>query len=379
MKQELTEGLIIKNYKVLCEDYLGVKPTKGACRKYHFKELERYCDYHKEGQKIIIDKVFECVKEKIDMRGKQDNNTAPYVENIKLNVIGELLTKGTNGKYVVGKGVLLRNIGLTNINYSYCKRRQNKLATYLEINKEIVNDYYNSVDSMLLGNLEKALKDLSNQKIIQYNTTLLLCKNIITNITYEHTTRIDEFDEEIETVTPIVQSDVVYVEATDEERTIILDVENNILKEMNEKRLTDVILKGKSKEYYSRCYKEIRKSIKDINFYFQAYNIIYLFDELADYLEKNGYDDWSKELTKTQSELINSGAIKRIIDNATKRQEKSKKENDKGIGIKRDEKKRMRIKENYIPTYNKLNNSVINLHTENIKEQVHKAKQKLDV
>ena len=47
MKQELTEGLIIKNYKVLCEEYLGVKPTKGACRKYHFKELERYCDYHR--------------------------------------------------------------------------------------------------------------------------------------------------------------------------------------------------------------------------------------------------------------------------------------------------------------------------------------------
>ena len=236
LNAKLYEGLIIKNYKELCEEYLDVKPTKGACRKYHFKELERYCDYHKEGQKIIIDKVFECVKEKIDMRGKQDNNTAPYVENIKLNIIGELLTKGTNGKYVVGKGVLLRNVGLTNINYSYCKRRQNKLATYLEINKEIVNDYYNSVDSMLLGNLEKALKDLSNQKIIQYNTTLMLCKNIITNITYEHTTRIDEFDEEIEIVKPIVQSDVIYVEATDEERSIILEVENDILKEMNEKR-----------------------------------------------------------------------------------------------------------------------------------------------
>ena len=37
MKQELTEGLIIKNYKVLCEEYLDVKPTKGNGRKYHFK------------------------------------------------------------------------------------------------------------------------------------------------------------------------------------------------------------------------------------------------------------------------------------------------------------------------------------------------------
>ena len=378
MNLENLELKTYKNYKELC-NALEWEVSSGNTKKKQLRILSEICNYEKQGNKFIIKEIYENTEVHLDMRGKQDNNTAPYVENIKLNIVGELLTKGINGKYVVGKGVLLRNIGLTNTNYSYCKRRQNKLATYLEINKEIVNEYYNNVDSMLLGNLEKALKDLSNQKVIQYNTTLLLCKNIITNITYEHITRVDEFDEEIETIKPIVQSDVIYVEATDEERTIILDVENNILKEMNEKRLTDVILKGKSKEYYSRCYKEIRKSIRDINFYFQAYNIIYLFDKLADYLEKNGYDDWSKELTKTQSELINSGAIKRIIDNATKRQEKSKKENDKGFGTKRDEKIRMRIKENYIPTYNKLNNSVINLHTENIKEQVHKVKQKLDV
>ena len=362
MKLENLELKTYKNYKELC-NALEWEVSSGNTKKKQLRILSEICNYEKQGNKFIIKEIYENTEVHLDMRGKQDNNTAPYVENIKLNIVGELLTKGINGKYVVGKGVLLRNVGLTNTNYSYCKRRQNKLATYLEINKEIVNEYYNNVNSMLLGNLEKALKDLSNQKVIQYNTTLLLCKNIITNIKYEHITRVDEFDEEIETIKPIVQSDVVYVEATDEERTIILDVENNILKEMNEKRLTDVILKGKSKEYYSRCYKEIRKSINNINFYFQAYNIIYLFDKLVDYLNQNGYDDWNKELTKNQSELINSGAIKRIIDNATKRQEKAKKENDKGFGIKRDEKIRMRTKENYIPTYNKLNNSVINLHT----------------
>ena len=65
MIKELKEGLIIKNYKVLCEEYLGVKPTKGNGRKYHFKELERYCEYHKEGQKIIIDNVYKDKKEKV--------------------------------------------------------------------------------------------------------------------------------------------------------------------------------------------------------------------------------------------------------------------------------------------------------------------------
>lgn len=177
MKTEnLKIGQIIKNYKVLCTDYLNVEPTKGNGRNYHFKELERFCLYHKEGQKIIIDEVFNEVKEKVDMRGKQDNNTPKYVENIELNIIGELLTRGQDNKYVVGRGVLLRNVGLTNINYSYCKRRQDKLATYLEVKKEVVNDYYTCVDSMILGNLEKALKNLSNKKIIQLNSTLLICK-----------------------------------------------------------------------------------------------------------------------------------------------------------------------------------------------------------
>ena len=375
MKLENLELKTYKNYKELCEA-LEWKVANGNSKKKQLRILSEICDYEKQGNKFIIKEIYKNTEVHLDMRGKQDNNTAPYVENIKLNIVGELLTKGINGKYVVGKGVLLRNVGLTNVNYSYCKRRQNKLATYLEINKEIVNDYYNSVDSMLLGNLEKALKDLSNQKIIQYNTTLLLCKNIITNITYEHTTRIDEFDEEIETVTPIVQSDVIYVEATDEERSIILKVENEILKEMNEKRLTDIILKGKSKEYYSRCYKEIRKNIKDINFYFQAYDIIYLFNNLVEYLEKNGYDDWSSELSRNQSEIINTGAMNKIINNATKRQEKSIKENGKGFGIKRDAKIRIRIDENYIPTYKKINKSIIDINSKNIKEEVKKSTKK---
>lgn len=369
--ENLKEGQVIKNYKELCE-ILNWKTTGGTYKKARLKELERYCSYHKEGNKIIIDEIYKDVKEKVDMRGKQDNNTPSYVEDIKLNIIGELLTKGINGKYVVGKGVLLRNVGLTNCNYSYCKRRQSKLANYLEINKEVINDYYNSVDSMLLGNLEKALKDLTNQKIIQVNTTLLLCKNVITDITYEHTTRIDEFDEEIETIKPVVQSDVIYVQATDDERQIILDIENKVLCNMNEKRLTDIILKGKSREYYSKCYKEIRKEIKDINFYFQAYDIMFLFDKLVLFLGEKGYDDWTKDLTKLESNKINVGAINKIINNATKRQDKAIKMNETwGENI--NNKKQFRTKDDYIPNYNKINSNVISLEAKNIKKEVKKS------
>lgn len=366
----LEEKQEIKNYKMLCE-ILNEPIKTGKSKQLQIKDWQRYFNFHKEGQKIIIDEIFNEEKEKVDMRGKQDNNTPKYVENVELNIIGELLTKGTDGKYVVGRGVLLRNVGLTNTNYSYCKRRQDKLASYLEIKKEVVNDYYNCVDSMLVGNLEKALKNLSNKKLIQLNSTLLICKNIITDITYQHTTTIDEFDEEIEIVKPVVQSDVIYIQATDEERKLINITEKKILDEMGFEKLTDVFLKNKLKEYYSKCYKEIRKDIKDINFYFQAYDIIYDFNILANELEKRGYDDWSKELKEEQQNIINFGAMDRIISNAEKRKDKATP--DFGTLLESD-KKYIRTQDEYITNYNELNNNVINIYAKNIKDKVKKSK-----
>jgi hypothetical protein len=368
--KNLEVGQIIKNYKQICE-LLNEDIKTGKSKQLQLKDWERYFSFHKEGQKIIIDEVFNDIKEKVDMRGKQDNNTAKYVENIELNIIGELLTKGHESKYVVGRGVLLRNVGLTNTNYSYCKRRQDKLASYLEIKKELVNDYYNCIDSMLLGNLEKALKNLSNKKLIQLNSALLICKNVLTNITYQHITEIDEFDEEIEIIKPIVQSDVIYIQATDEERHLINIIEKRILIEMGFEKLTDVFLRNKLKEYYNKCYKELRKEIKDLNFYFQAYDIVYDFDILANELEKCGYDDWSKELKEQQSNIINNGAMDRIISNAEKRKDKATP--DIGTLLESD-KKYIRTQDSYIEGYNQLNNNIINNKAKNIKDKIKKIK-----
>jgi len=225
---------------------------------------------------------------------------------------------------------------------------------------------------MILGNLEKALKNLSNKKVIQLNSTLLICKNVLTDVTYQHITQVDEFDEEIEIIKPVVQSDVIYVQATDEERHLINVSEKKVLTNMGFEKLTDVFLKNKLKQYYDQCYKEIRREMKDLNFYFQAYDIIYDFDILANELEKHGYDDWSKELKKEQSDIINSGAMNRIMDNAEKRKDKATP--DFGTLLKSD-KKYIRTQDEYITGYNQLNNSVINVNSKNIKANVKKAKE----
>ena len=54
--QNLTEGQIFKNYKLLCEA-LGIKPTTGETKQNQMKLLSELVDYHKEGNKIIIDKI----------------------------------------------------------------------------------------------------------------------------------------------------------------------------------------------------------------------------------------------------------------------------------------------------------------------------------
>ena len=63
--ENLKEGMVIKNYKELCR-YLEWNTTTGNAKKSQFKDLERYCKYHKEGQKIVIDKIYKTPLPKED-------------------------------------------------------------------------------------------------------------------------------------------------------------------------------------------------------------------------------------------------------------------------------------------------------------------------
>lgn len=64
--ESLFEGLIIKNYKELCS-ILEIKVEAGNSKKAQLKELERFIKYHKEGNKFIIDEVYNenSIREKM--------------------------------------------------------------------------------------------------------------------------------------------------------------------------------------------------------------------------------------------------------------------------------------------------------------------------
>lgn len=298
-----------------------------------------------------------------------------YIDDLELRLLGEFLTKGKENNLTIGKSVLLRDVGLVNSNYSYCKQRQEKLANYLDIDKETIYDYYNSVDSMVINNLEKALKNLTNEKIIDLDTTTIVCKNRLLDVNYKHETYIDEYDEEIERIIPIANSDIIYEEATLEEHEIILKVEGEILDKMKARRVTDLFATGRIKEYYNECYKQIRKELSDFNFYFKAYKITYNYDRIVNKLNEYGYDDWLKEMELEYNNLINRGVKDKIISNAQNRKVRKDKEYENVIGTKPDEKHKCRLDDNYIGKYNNINENIIDINAKNIKKNVAKTKQ----
>lgn len=364
----------IKNYKELC-DLLDWKISAGDSKKSQLKELERYCKYHKEGNKFIIDEIHNEPKDKQDNRKNNKGKSADYIDDLALRLLGEFLTKGKDNNLTIGKSVLLRDVGLVNSNYSYCKQRQEKLANYLDIDKETIYDYYNSVDSMVVNNLERALKNLSNEKIIDLDTTTIVCKNKLLGVNYKHETYIDEFDEEIERIIPIANADIIYEEVTLEEHEIILKVEGETLDKMKVRRVTDLFATGRIKEYYNECYKQIRRELSDFNYYFKAYKITYNYDRIVNKLNEYGYDDWLKEMEQEYNHLINCGVKDKIISNAQNRKARKDKEYESVIGIKPDEKHKCRLDDNYIGKYNNINLNVIDTSAKNIKKNVAKTKQ----
>ena len=62
-----------KNYKAMCEEN-GLEVKAGKSKQLQMKEIERLYDFHKEGNKIVIDEKYDVPEEKVD--GRKNNGGA---------------------------------------------------------------------------------------------------------------------------------------------------------------------------------------------------------------------------------------------------------------------------------------------------------------
>lgn len=366
---DLKAGQTIKNYKVLCTDFLEVEPTKGNGRNYHFKELERFCTYHKEGQKIIIDEVFNEIKEKVDMRkseniSERDNrhngNNSFYNEDIQKLLLLLMASSTIDNEIILPISILLNKLSMINYNYSLGRRNQDKLSEILEIDEKYINEFYDSTHSSLRSSLETSLNSLSKKALLRWQTVRMVCKKVAV-VKYNELDEI-EVDMDTDRVQYSIQEE--YNLATKEQDLIILEAEKFVLDLLGYESINEIIKHGLIDEFYKQVYKIVQKKA-NIKYYFNGYKLIFNRKDVISALEKYGED-----LEPVRVEL-NNKVKEKTLDNAIKRQEKSEKDTYCDFGEKhKTPRQKMRMSDDYLKNIQLIIDTVIDLKAKNIRNKL---------
>ena len=379
IKIKLSIGMAIKNYREMCF-ILEEKEKKGKSRLLQIANWERYFKWHKDGQKFIIDEVFEMPIEKIDNRGKTENNKAKYLTNIESLILNLLVQGGSlgYGKVFLSKNKILRELKMINNNYAFCKLRLPKLSEFMNIDNEVIKEWYDSTSRMLESNLDSALKNLESQSLIFWSKEITIAKAIplaeINKNKISKTKVIDQYDEEIINYDYYATNEVVlqYREGTDDEKRFILYTEKEILKEMGLDNKSQVIACGLWQDFIERVNNILLDKL-NIAFYYKSYKILFNLEHVLENIDINDFKltDFIETIEKKK---LNEGIINRIENNAINRQERAKKKKEKIIGKTRDEKIIFRSDNNYINNTNKLSDNLINSNAKDIRNNVKKIK-----
>ena len=155
--------MVIKNYKELCR-YLEWNTTTGNAKKSQFKDLERYCKYHKEGQKMVVDEVFETPLPSNSQSGRP---TSIISDSIQLSIL-YALSKQTDGILEISKSKLLTAVGLINEQFNFVAYNRGLYSEYRHITEDIIHEFFDKAYSNINGYLDRALKILDNKALIKY-------------------------------------------------------------------------------------------------------------------------------------------------------------------------------------------------------------------
>ncbi|AVK50654.1 hypothetical protein AXY43_23015 [Clostridium sp. MF28] len=229
-----------KNYKEICAAMDWV-PTTGKGRPLQFKDLERFCNYHKQGQKIIIDEIFSEPLPKED--NKRNSIYAENVDKLLVHMCSELYD--SKYKYIeLSTNGMLVKLHMINRNYRIGRNNIDKFSRYLEIPIETLYDFFNSTHKKNKDITESGLNRLKNKCLIDWYLVRKVCT---------------------------VDGD--YRNATDAELEGIKEIEQEILKNLYLKSKKDVFTSGKWNKFMKEKSKMLREMM-NLQFDFDVYHIV---------------------------------------------------------------------------------------------------------
>ena len=290
----MLERKIYKNWRELCES-VGWDTTGGNYRKARVKDLNDVCNYHKDGNKIIIDEIFGELLEETNKRASNGGNSTKSTKEddnrvnngntghstSKYEMIDTLIyNQLSDGYRIFTKKQLIKNAGL------YISK--DTINNACDVNKYSVNDFLDVYNSTINKLIDTSLNRLSKNGIIEYSKVIVI----------DNSLNVVDLDSKV--------------------CKVIENIENEVAQDMNVKNVF-LLSEQEKKLFYDKCNKKAIESGVCFDYYYRAYRITKI-----NTLDK--YSNTAKEelLNKLCKSIKKSKTFKSKIEDAQNKFDKIK-------------------------------------------------------
>lgn len=276
---DICVGQVLKNYKELCKA-LGITEKKSGSKAYQLKEIERYIEYHKQGNKFIITKIYD------EPLFKKSNSV--YKELIYSCLIAILHKNRNNKNFFITKSKLLEQLGFVNKNFAECRTAVKAAADYLKVDEKFLIDFFKAnqdrVNTIFQYHLDRFIQETNCCTVDK--EVIRICENIPNLIGIDK----DEIGEK-------------HRFATYKEIDKIDECEKKVLELLKVKKKSDLHMKNLWIVFVNEC-NELLKKDSDFKF-FNYYYKVYLFK-----IDKSRIEDLYKNLTEKKISILSTAINK---------------------------------------------------------------------
>lgn len=293
---KLENGMVFKNYKALCE-FMEWKVYKGGSnsQKAQIKILDSMCDWHKEGNKIIVDEVYEV---RLASKDGRINNTnagvkSEFQEDMEIALMAYFNSK-KDRVLVCSKAKLMENLGFVNGKFIAGKYDSEELSIKKELDRHLVMDWFDRTQSNLTDSIDSILEKMKKKSMIVVNDVIIITQKV---------PRICENEYGIQKV----EYEFIEMIATDDIHSYLLDVEAEVAYELGYASSGNAMFSKDGVKFWDR----VNKIVKDrfnISKYYRAKKII-----LGKLPIKMQLENYGKERVTLAIENINKIAVDRSL------------------------------------------------------------------
>lgn len=166
----LKKGMIIKNYKELC-GLLDMRVTSGNGKINQLNELKLYCEYHKNGNKFVIDEVYN--NPTITIKDLLKVKNSKYI-NLISNIIVEYMYKHPAELENIPLFKFLEILGITNKNYSVVNTYKKEFSQLYDVQMASIYYFYSNTKNDFKRMIERCLNNLQKRSVLFWRKCVMI-------------------------------------------------------------------------------------------------------------------------------------------------------------------------------------------------------------